>query len=80
MSHLTKAKDAPAARELDMKFALARCYLQGRAGLAKDESRAIKLLEQGAAQGHADSLCRLGSCFQFGHAVIQDAQRAAALW
>ena len=63
----------------DKTCELAIRYLNGD-GVAKDEKRAIKLLEQLAAHGHADAQCSVGICLVNGQGVAKDMGRAAALF
>ena len=80
MSQSAKSKgDTAATRDPDKTFDLARRCLYGN-GMAKDEARAVMLLEPLAAQGHAGAQCTLGTCFANGQGVTRDVSRSLALF
>eukprot|EP00808_Paulinella_micropora_P027810 g29185.t1 len=54
-------------------------HLYGSADVPKDESKAVELLQQAAAGGHAEAQFRLGLCFRDGRGATRDEAKAAAL-
>ena len=53
--------------------------IRGRAGVAKDKKRALKLATAGAALGCAHSKGALGRCYSAGYGVAKDVARGLAL-
>eukprot|EP00808_Paulinella_micropora_P016340 g45868.t1 len=54
-------------------------YLYSSDDVAKDEARAIELLQEAADQGYAEAQFRLALCYRKGTGVSRDEKKAAAL-
>ena len=67
-------------RTLDKLYELADRLFEGRDGIAKDELRAIQMLEQLAARGHANAQYTYGGYLAYGRGVARDLRRAVILW
>lgn len=64
----------------EAKYRLGMIFYSGELGQQQDDQEAIKWFRKAEEHYHVDAIYNLGYCYEYGHGVIQDVNRAMAYY